>query len=74
MPSSHTLSATDFKVPAVTLSGVVDYEMYVSFRKQFAVANQDLIIVELSTLGGDPGSGVANDGGRYPLRQLEMFP
>jgi hypothetical protein len=54
MTSSRTLSATDFKVPSMTLSGVVDYDMYVSFRKQFAAADQDLVIVELSSLGGDP--------------------
>jgi ATP-dependent protease ClpP protease subunit len=72
MPSSQTLSATDFKVPAVTLSGVVDYEMYVSFRKQFAAANQDLIIVELSTLGGDPE--VARMMGEDVRFASEMFP
>ena len=49
------LPATAFKKPAVALSGVVDYAMYVSFRQQFDNASsQDLVVIELSTLGGDP--------------------
>ena len=49
------LSAIAFKKPAVALSGVVDYAMYVSFRAQFDNASsQDLVVIELSTLGGDP--------------------
>lgn len=53
MPTS--LSPTDFRNPAVLLSGTVDYEMYNSFRSQLAAAPQKgLIVVELSTLGGDP--------------------
>ena len=49
------LPATAFKAPAICLSGVVDYEMYTKFRTQFDnVADRDLVVVELSTLGGDP--------------------
>ena len=41
--------------PPICLSGVVDYDMYTKFRTQFDAANdRDLIVVELSTLGGDP--------------------
>ena len=50
-----TLPATAFKSPAVILSGVVDYDMYTKFRSQFDKASQeDLVVIELSTLGGDP--------------------
>jgi ATP-dependent protease ClpP protease subunit len=50
-----TLPASAFKNPAVALSGVVDYNMYVSFRQQFDNAsNQELVVIELATLGGDP--------------------
>src|ERR1700704_3785826 len=53
--SAAPLSAIAFKNPAVALSGVVDYAMYVSFRQQFDNASsQDLVVIELSTLGGDP--------------------
>ena len=53
--SDAVLPATAFKKPAVALSGVVDYNMYVSFRQQFDNASsQDLVVIELSTLGGDP--------------------
>jgi ATP-dependent protease ClpP protease subunit len=51
----ETLPATAFKSPAIALSGVVDYEMYTKFRKQFDDASEkDIIVIELSTLGGDP--------------------
>ncbi len=50
-----TLPATAFKSPAIALSGVVDYEMYTKFRKQFDDASEkELVVIELSTLGGDP--------------------
>jgi ATP-dependent protease ClpP protease subunit len=50
-----TLPATAFKSPAIALSGVVDYEMYTKFRKQFDDASsKEIIVIELSTLGGDP--------------------
>ena len=48
----ETLPATVFKNPAIILSGVVDYEMYTKFRTQFDKASQqDLVVIELSTLG-----------------------
>jgi ATP-dependent protease ClpP protease subunit len=54
-PAAPTLPATAFKSPRVALSGLVDYEMYKRFREQFDNAsNRDLVIVEMSTLGGDP--------------------
>lgn len=49
------LPATAFKSPAIVLSGVVDYEMYTKFRAQFdRASNEDIVVTELSTLGGDP--------------------
>lgn len=49
------LAAKDFKSVAVKLSGPVDYDMYRCFRKQFdAASDQPVVIMELSTLGGDP--------------------
>jgi ATP-dependent protease ClpP protease subunit len=49
------LPATAFKSPPVVLSGVVDYDMYKSFREQFdRASNRELVVIELSTLGGDP--------------------
>src|SRR6202046_5659010 len=51
----ETLPATAFKSPAIALSGVVDYEMYTKFRTQFDNASeQNIVVIELSTLGGDP--------------------
>src|ERR1700761_3076969 len=53
--TDQILPATAFKSPAIALSGVVDYEMYTKFRAQFDQASDtNLIVVELSTLGGDP--------------------
>lgn len=50
-----TLPTSAFKSPAISLSGVVDYSMYTSFRTQFDnAADKDLVVIELSTLGGDP--------------------
>ncbi len=49
------LLSTDFQAPAVRLCGKVDYDMYAIFRRQFEDAvSEDLVVVELSTLGGDP--------------------
>ena len=49
------LAPADFRSPAILLSGPVGYDMYASFRDQLAAAPQEgLIVVELSTLGGDP--------------------
>ena len=53
--SSNVLSPADFRSPAVLLSGTVDYQMYNSFRDQFGRApTTGLVVIELSTLGGDP--------------------
>jgi len=50
-----TLTATAFKSPAISLSGIVDYNMYTAFRSQFdSASDQELVVIELSTLGGDP--------------------
>jgi ATP-dependent protease ClpP protease subunit len=49
------LAAAQFDAPAVLLAGAVDYEMYERFRDQLVKApSSGLIVVELSTLGGDP--------------------
>jgi hypothetical protein len=55
MQIDGALTSRDFLNPAVMLSGMVDYQMYQSFRAQLDKAPGDgLISVELSTLGGDP--------------------
>jgi hypothetical protein len=47
--------ATSFRAPAISLSGTVDYEMYKDFREQLGRAPaHGLVILVLSTLGGDP--------------------
>ena len=52
---AHSLTPADFHRPAVLLSGTVDYAMYDNFRAQLANAEQaELVVVALSTLGGDP--------------------
>ena len=48
------LAPSDFRSPAILLSGSVDYEMYEKFRQQLDKATGELVMVELSTLGGDP--------------------
>src|SRR5579862_9044364 len=49
------LAARDFTTPAVRLWGTVDYDMYGDFRQQFDNrVEQQIVVVELSTLGGDP--------------------
>src|SRR4051812_4933035 len=49
------LSPGAFKSPAILLSGPVDYDMYRDFRRQLDTAvERDLVVIELSTLGGDP--------------------
>jgi ATP-dependent protease ClpP protease subunit len=53
--NTPTLTATDFRSPAILLSGTVDQAMYASFRDQLSRApTEGLCVVELSTLGGDP--------------------
>ena len=52
---SEPLSQSDFNRPAILLSGSIDYAMYQSFREQLGRApDSGLVVVELSTLGGDP--------------------
>jgi ATP-dependent protease ClpP protease subunit len=49
------LAAAQFDAPAILLAGAVDYEMYERFRDQLGKAPAEgLIVIELSTLGGDP--------------------
>jgi ATP-dependent protease ClpP protease subunit len=49
------LPPSAFRAPAVLLSGPVDYDMYRDFRRQFdAAPAEGVIVIELSTLGGDP--------------------
>ena len=49
------LQPSDFRAPAIQLSGPVDYGMYNFFRQQLASAPSDgLVVVALTTLGGDP--------------------
>jgi len=51
----RSLTTADFDAPRVLLAGPVDYEMYKAFREQLAAAPPSgLVVVELSTLGGDP--------------------
>jgi ATP-dependent protease ClpP protease subunit len=52
---NSNLGIDRFKAPTILLSGAVDYEMYATFRSQLDSAPEEgLIVVELSTLGGDP--------------------
>lgn len=54
-PNSPSLAPIDFRNPAILLAGPVDYAMYTAFRAQLAEApTEGLIVIELSTLGGDP--------------------
>jgi len=49
------LAPEAFDAPRILLAGPVDYEMYARFRDQLAQAPvSGLVVVELSTLGGDP--------------------
>ena len=49
------LASSDLRDPAIKLSGAVDYLMYQTFRNLLSSAPvKGLVIVELSTLGGDP--------------------
>ena len=53
--TAAALTQEDFRNPAVLLSGPVDYQMYSDFRMKLEAAPQEgLIVIELSTLGGDP--------------------
>lgn len=67
------LEACDFDSPRVRLTGEVDYAMYDRFRAQCADAPGDgLIVIELSTLGGDPE--VARMMGEDIRYQSELHP
>ncbi|BBD99266.1 peptidase S14 [Sphingobium amiense] len=53
--SAPLLSPRDFQFPAISLSGNVDQSMYLHFRSSLTNAPQEgLVVVEMSTLGGDP--------------------
>jgi len=71
------LSPKDFEYPAIMLSGVVDHGMYLHFKKCLSTApQQGLVVVELSTLGGDPeiarlmGEDIRFHSDLYPERRL----
>ena len=51
---SQPLRSPDFANPSVLLAGQVNYDMYKDFRRQLQEAKGDLVVIELSTLGGDP--------------------
>lgn len=52
---STPLAPEAFRAPAILLSGPVDHDMYRDFRRQLDGAGErDLVVVELTTLGGDP--------------------
>ncbi len=54
MPS-EILTPQMFDRPAIRLSGAVDYQMYERFSGQLDRApERGLVVIELSTLGGDP--------------------
>ncbi|GAA0620407.1 hypothetical protein GCM10009422_15030 [Brevundimonas kwangchunensis] len=49
------LAASAFDTPRIQLAGTVDYAMYDHFRQQMSRApTAGLVVIELSTLGGDP--------------------
>ena len=49
------LTPADFEFPAIMLTGAVDYNMYQWFRQSLSNAPASgIVVVELSTLGGDP--------------------
>lgn len=53
--ADELLEARSFQAPAVLLAGTVDYSMYNSFRDQLGRSSmKGLVVIELSTLGGDP--------------------
>jgi ATP-dependent protease ClpP protease subunit len=55
MNELEILTPAAFDTPSVLLAGTVDYEMYERFRSQLSNAPaQGLVVIELSTLGGDP--------------------
>lgn len=71
------LTPRDFEFPAITLSGVADQGMYLHFKNCLATApQQGLVVVEISTLGGDPeiarlmGEDIRFHSDLYPERRL----
>lgn len=78
--NADRLNAADFAAPAVMLSGTVDYAMYVNFRGQLDRAPREgLVVIELSTLGGDPevarmmGEDVRFHSDLTPQRRIVFF-
>lgn len=52
---STPLAPAALRAPAILLSGTIDHDMYRDFRRQLdAAGGRDLVVVELTTLGGDP--------------------
>ncbi|MEO7469836.1 MAG: peptidase S14, partial [Sphingobium limneticum] len=71
------LSPKDFEFPSIMLSGVVDHGMYLHFKNCLSTAPQTgLVVVEISTLGGDPeiarlmGEDIRFHSDLYPDRRL----
>ncbi|MDT7534025.1 peptidase S14 [Sphingobium sp. SA2] len=71
------LGPKDFEYPAIMLSGVVDHGMYLHFKNCLSTASQQgLVVVEISTLGGDPeiarlmGEDIRFHSDLYPERRL----
>ncbi|USI71704.1 peptidase S14 [Sphingomonas morindae] len=55
MASPAPLPPESFQRPAILLAGAVDYALYERFRSQLDQAPAEgLVVVELTTLGGDP--------------------
>jgi hypothetical protein len=77
MTGPQLLGPKDFEYPAITLSGVVDHNMYLYFKQCLSTApQQGLVVVEISTLGGDPeiarmmGEDIRFHSDLYPDRRL----
>ena len=71
------LGPKDFEFPAIMLAGAVDHGMYLHFKHCLSTApQQGLVVVELSTLGGDPeiarlmGEDIRFHSELYPQRRL----
>lgn len=71
------LGPRDFEYPTIMLSGVVDHGMYLHFKNCLANApQQGLVVVEISTLGGDPeiarlmGEDIRFHSDLYPQRRM----
>ena len=71
------LGPKDFEYPTIMLSGVVDHGMYLHFKNCLANAPQNgLVVVEISTLGGDPeiarlmGEDIRFHSDLYPQRRM----